>query len=227
MIDSSSSEKVVNHPVIADRAHSPKPKIRLWFPVVLLAAFWAFLVANYTLDLAMFPRFMSRMIAYGILLIGFLTWWLTNRSVSRGDRWAAVGVMVLAVVFASLIADRSVDPFALVMSALPFAFNLWIVGLFVSRRGSPAAQRVGIYSAIAISFGFFTLLRWEGLDGTQIPQFSWRWKPTAEELFLESQSEPRCVRRRSLDRCTKGVDSPTGRLARIPWTQPRQRRDRH
>ena len=169
MIDSSSSEKVVNPPVIADHADSPKPKGRLWFPVLLLAAFWAFLVANLTLDLAMFPRFMSRMIAYGILLIGFLTWWLTNRSISRGDRWAAVGVMVLATVFASLIADRSMDTFALVLAALPFAFTLWIVWLFISRRGSPAAQRVGIYSAIAISFGFFTLLRWEGLDGRQNP----------------------------------------------------------
>jgi outer membrane protein assembly factor BamB len=186
MIDASKAQSTVN-PSVAPAGVSPR--LRLWIPIVLLSAFWAFLVANYTLDLAMFPRFLSRMIAYVVLLVGFLAWWLTNRSFTRRDRWLAVAVMVLMAVIGSFAADPTVDPFALVMSALPFALTLWIVALLVTRRGSPVAQRIGIYSAIAIAFGLFTLVRWEGLDGRQIPQFSWRWNPTPEQLFLESRHQ--------------------------------------
>src|SRR4029079_17724978 len=104
---------------------SPSRPLRIWPAVLMLAVFWAFLVAHYTFEMDMFPRFLSRMIAYGLLLIGFLAWWLTRRQISRRDRWLAVGVVVLTAVIAALLADESVNLFVLFMSAFPFIFTAW------------------------------------------------------------------------------------------------------
>src|SRR4029079_12645219 len=49
-------------------------------------------------------------------------------------------------------------------------------------------QRAGFIIVIAVVTGFFALLRWDGLYGNQIPQFSFRWSKTAEELFDSEHS---------------------------------------
>jgi outer membrane protein assembly factor BamB len=150
----------------------------------MLTVFWAFLYANYNFELAMFSRFMSRMIAYGLLLLAFLTWWLTRRQIRLRDRLLAVAVVVLLTLVAGFLSDKSVGPLALFMTALPFVFTAWTLWILVARGFSPRIQRLGFCTTIAATVGFFGLLRWEGLYGNQIPEFNWRWRPTAEERFL-------------------------------------------
>jgi outer membrane protein assembly factor BamB len=161
-------------------------KLRIWPAVVMLAIFWTFLYAHYTFELAMLSRFLSRMIAYGLLLLTFLGWWLTRRQIRLRDRFLAVGFVILASVVAGLLADKTVNPFALFMTAFPFVFTAWALWILVSRNFTARVQRLGFCAAIAATTGFFALLRWEGLYGNQIPEFDWRWRPTAEELFLST-----------------------------------------
>jgi outer membrane protein assembly factor BamB len=170
-------------------------KLRLWPAVVMLALFWTFLYAHYTFELAMFSRFISRMIAYGLLLLAFLGWWLTRRQVLLRDRLLAVGLVMVTSIIAGLLADASVDPFVLFMSAFPFVFTAWTLWLLVSRSWSPVVQRAGFCAVIVATTGFFALLRWDGLYGNQIPQFSWRWSATPEELFLKSHEGPSAANR--------------------------------
>ncbi|MEX2142907.1 MAG: PQQ-binding-like beta-propeller repeat protein [Pirellulales bacterium] len=155
----------------------------------MLAIFWTFLYAHYTFELAMFSRFISRMIAYGLLLLAFLGWWLTRRQVRLRDRFLAIGVVIVASLVAGLLADPTVDGFVLFMTAFPFVFTAWTLWVLASRNRSLRLQRIGFCAVIVAITGFFALLRWEGLYGNQIPQFSWRWSPTAEELFLASRND--------------------------------------
>jgi outer membrane protein assembly factor BamB len=163
-------------------------KPRIWPAVVILGLFWAFLYANYNLELAMFSRFMSRMISYGVLLLAFLAWWLTRRQIHLRDRLLAVGVVVVVSLGAGLLSHSSVGLTALLMTALPFIFTAWTLWILVGRGLSPRTQRVGFCAAMVATIGFFALLRWEGLYGNQIPQFAWRWTPTAEERFLATRA---------------------------------------
>jgi outer membrane protein assembly factor BamB len=162
-------------------------KLRIWPAVAMLTLFWAFLYANYNFELAMFSRFMSRMIAYGLLLLAFLAWWLTRRQVRLRDRFLAVGFAIVVSLVAGFLSDKSVGPLALFMTALPFIFTVWTLWILVSRNLSPHTQRLGYCAVMVSTVGFFALLRWEGLYGNQIPQFAWRWTPTAEERFLATQ----------------------------------------
>jgi outer membrane protein assembly factor BamB len=177
-------------PAFAATIASPSPSrpLRIWPATLMLTVFWAFLIAHYTFEMDMFPRFLSRMIAYGLLLIGFLTWWLTRRQISRRDRWLAVAIVVLTSIVAGLLADSSVNLFVLFMSAFPFIFTAWAAWIIVARNRSLGIQRAGFIVVIAAVTGFFALLRWDGLYGNQIPQFSWRWTKTAEELFDSEHS---------------------------------------
>jgi outer membrane protein assembly factor BamB len=162
-------------------------RLRIWPAVVMLAIFWAFLYANYNLELAMFSRFMSRMIAYGLLLLAFLAWWLTRRQIRLRDRLLAVGIVIVASLVAGFLSDASVGPLALFMTALPFVCTTWTLWILVGRNLAPRVQRAGFCAVMVATVGFFALLRWEGLYGNQIPQFAWRWTPTAEERYLATQ----------------------------------------
>jgi len=152
--------------------------------MVMLAVFWVYLFATFQLELAMFFRFVGRFAGYGVLLLSFLTWWLTNRRISRRDRFLAVGMMILFWLVAWRLADKSVDAFALFMVGFPMVFTAWVAWLEVSRNRSLKVQRLGMCAVTAIIFGSLTLFRFDGLDGRQHMQLSWRWSPPPEELFL-------------------------------------------
>jgi outer membrane protein assembly factor BamB len=188
MIQDKQSQPVVATSASPLRFTPTTGPLRIWPAVVMLAAFWAFLYVNYNFELAMFARFISRMIAYGLLLLAFLGWWLTRRQIRWRDRLLAVGVVIVISLVAGLLSDASVGPLALFMTALPFVFTVWTLWLLFGRSFSPRAERLGFCAVMAATIGFFALLRWEGLYGNQIPQFAWRWSPTAEERFLATQS---------------------------------------
>jgi outer membrane protein assembly factor BamB len=188
MIQDKQSQPVAAISTSPLRVWQPTSALRVWPAVLMLAIFWTFLYANYNLELAMFSRFMSRMIAYGLLLLGFLGWWLTRRQILWRDRLLAVGVVAVVSLVAGLLSDKSVGPLALFMTALPFVFTAWTLWTLVSRSFSPRIRRLGFCAAMAATLGFFSLLRWEGLYGNQIPEFDWRWRPTAEERFLATHA---------------------------------------
>src|SRR5262245_30412865 len=59
---------------------------RLWVMAAILAVFWVFELSIYSTEMAMFPRFISRMLVYLVLLLIFLGWWLSNRHLLWRDR---------------------------------------------------------------------------------------------------------------------------------------------
>jgi len=162
---------------------------RVWPAVVMVALFWAFLYVHYTYEMAMFSRFLSRMIAHGLLLLGFLGWWFTRRQISLRDRFLAVGVWILSSVIAGSLADKTVNIAGLLMFGFPFAFTVWTAWILISRNRPLPVQKLGFCVAMAATTGFFALLRWEGLSGDQVPQFDWRWSPTAEQMFLATRGD--------------------------------------
>ena len=69
-----------------DNTTKPPRILRLWPAILLLIVFWAFLYYNYNADMPMGIRFISRMLAFAILLLGFVGWWLSRSAVRWRDR---------------------------------------------------------------------------------------------------------------------------------------------
>ncbi len=163
--------------------------LRVWPAVVLVVAFWISLYANHAMELSAGTRFISRMAAYAIVFLAFFGWWLTRSAVLWRDRLLAVAVTIVFGILARLVADKTIDGFALALSSFPFVMTVWTAWLVVCRPFKRQTQRVGFCALILLTFAYFTLLRWDGLDAKQRADMSWRWTPTKEQLFLASHKE--------------------------------------
>lgn len=160
--------------------------LRLWPAILLLVTFWGFLYFNYNAEMGMTTRFLSRMLAFLILLFGYLGWWLTRSAISWRDRWQAVAALALILIACSLLADKTVNAFALLLLSLPFIFTTWTLWRYASQWLTPTVKRLGFFLAILLTVGYFDLVRSDGLDASQKPDLSWRWIPSHEAAFLAS-----------------------------------------
>ena len=159
------------------------PAPRFWPAVVLLVAFWGFRVGYEWVEMAMSMRFLSRMIANLLLLVLFFAWWLTNRRVSRADRWRAFGVFIAGAIGSGLLAHKSIGMFSIVFG-LPYVLTVWTAWLFISKSLVHRTRELGFCALVLLTWFSCDLLRWDGLDGGQHDKLAWRWSPTAEQLFL-------------------------------------------
>jgi outer membrane protein assembly factor BamB len=155
----------------------------------MLAVLWAALFAIGNASLSTSDRFRARLLAYSVFFLGFLVWWFTRRAVSWHDRLLAPIVVIVVGSLGFLIADDSMIGLVYGVCAFPFVFTAWIAWLAVGRSLTPTIQRAGFCLAILLTCGYFSLLRWEGIDATVRPELSWRWSPTSEEQFLTSHND--------------------------------------
>ena len=158
--------------------------LRLWPAVVLVGLYWGFIFGYELVELSMFERFVSRFVALGLLLLCFLVWWLSNGRFTGKERLAALAALVLGGFVAALVGDPSAGKF-LPIAAGPAVFTAWTLWLLAARIVCGSGVRLaGLCLSIWLVFGYYSLIRWEGLDGGQHSVFTWRWQPTAEQQFL-------------------------------------------
>lgn len=160
---------------------------RLWAMAAILAAFWVFELSIYSTEMAMFPRFISRMLVYLLLLLVFLGWWLSNRHVLWRDRLLGLVLLFGGAAVAFTLAEPSARA-VIVMAGFPRLFTAWTVWLLLTTNRSLALQRIGLCASTVLVLGYFTLVRFDGLDGAQRGQLNWRWNPTPEQVFLTTTS---------------------------------------
>lgn len=58
----------------------------------------------------------------------------------------------------------------------------------MARRSSRRTACARFCVIVVLVWGFYDLVRWEGLDGGQHTKLSWRWAPTAEQSFLAAHA---------------------------------------
>jgi outer membrane protein assembly factor BamB len=166
-------------------------KLRLWPAIVIVGFFWAFYFSIDHIEMSMFIRFISRWSVEGLVLLSFVTWWLAFSRARWFDRLLPVAVMIGGAIVAGMLADKkslgSMGFLGVFMAGLPFVLTGWLVWMAISDRLlrlSPAVQRIGLCLLILLTWGYYDLVRWEGIDGGQHSAFAWRWSPTSEDKFL-------------------------------------------
>ena len=174
-----------NRDWIGGEATDRKHILRVGPAVALLAVFWAFFIGNHWVELSQGQRFFSRLGAHAVLFLGFFTWWFMQRSIRLRDRWLAVGVFVLGSAVMLKLADPSIGVMSIFMTGLPFIFTAWLAAAYLTRSAPPEKQRWAVAALILVVLSYFLFVRFDGLDGKQRNEVSWRWSPTAEERFLD------------------------------------------
>jgi hypothetical protein len=169
-------------------APAARPKPRLVPPLVLVAAYWTgWLVVN-IFYAATFTQFLYLFWSPIALVLAMLVWWLAFSRLAWLDRLWGVCCLVIGGALATALADKSLAtppvPMGLLMYGLPAALTAMMVWLVITRGASSWPVRAGLVAASLLSWGYFTLLRVDGIDGNLTATRSWRWVPTAEDRFL-------------------------------------------
>lgn len=185
--------------VLTEPAQAPAPDslepparrvLRLWPAVVILVVFWLAMLCVWQFELSHLARFITRMALHAVVALAFFGWWLSRRALSWGERLQALAVFFVGSIAVVAIADRSISGFTIFLAAMSFVFTAWTLALALTKNKSPAIRRTAVTAAILLVLAPFALVRNDGLDGTQHGEYSWRWSPTPEQLFLASHTAP-------------------------------------
>ncbi len=166
--------------------------LRLWPGVVIVALQWLAWLG--------LPILVPDAAAFGViggLVAGLavVVWWAFFSRAPGLERWAALPLVIVAMVVASRSLYESVATgnmgfqfFLYAIPTLSLAFVVWAVA---SRRLSRAPRRTAMVATILLTCGVWTLVRSDGLTGDGAAEFAWRWAETAEErLLAEAGDEP-------------------------------------
>ncbi len=167
----------------ATSSGSFQPPLRLWPGLLIVACLWACLKVPALVIPGEIMQFYFVFFAPMILTVLFLVWWVFFSRARWSDRWMGLVVATLFGVVAYFCFHPTVGFMGLIMTALPLVLTAWIGWLLISSFLSPSLRRAGFIVVILLAWAYPALLRMDGVTGSFVAQVSYRWEPTAEELF--------------------------------------------
>ena len=174
-----------------DEPTRQKP-FRLWPGVVAVVLQWLVWLGATIVD--------PEAIAFGVFGGFFggsavVVWWAFFSLAPRSERWAAVVLMIVALVATSRFIHVSIATSMMGMMfpiyatpVLSLAFVVWAVA---GRHLSDGPRRATMVATILLACGVWTLLRTGGFTSEVRHDFAWRWAETPEErLLAKAGDEP-------------------------------------
>lgn len=159
-------------------------RLRLWPGVVLIALMWLGMRGPGWVmpgqPMQFYGLFFGPMIAAGLLLV----WWVFFSRLGWWDRLLVPLACAAVAAGANALYHPSFAGFGLILTALPATLTAWVGWLLVSSFLRWPVRRVGLYLVLLLGWGFFTLVRFDGVYGDMKMTLAWRWTKTAEDLFI-------------------------------------------
>ena len=166
------------------------PALRLWPALGLVALLW----------LLHFVPSIVEELSPTVLMIGFfgpavcalliVIWWLAGSRAPRREKVSGVLGLALIGIVATFLAHPTVRGLGIVGSAVPLGATAFVAGLVGARWLWPSRRLAVALGAVALVFGYWTLVRLDGVWGDFAGERTWRWRPTAEERYLAAREEP-------------------------------------
>jgi outer membrane protein assembly factor BamB len=164
---------------------SPVKSFRVWIAIAIVTAMWIILIVPAIIAPLTKMHFYSMQMGPVFGTIGLSIWWMVSRVIPRSARWLGLGLIFSIFAITMFSIDRSVT-IAMLVNGLPIAMTLLVLGFLVGRF-------INVSKQAWIGFGFFLvvmigglLVRVEDPDAEFAFDLVPRWKPTAEDNFLES-----------------------------------------
>ena len=176
---------------------APKPRqLRLAIPLTLVALYWLAYLGFTFFELATFQVFIYRFFGTLALIGVFSLWWLFNRGMAWGEKFAIPLVGIAGLVVAFLVSSPELETkpvVSVVMFLLAAAISAATLWMFVSRHGAPPLRRLGLVAIGLLMAAPIALIRTSGMSGGGPPEVHWRWTPTAEEEFLADRQQQKAA----------------------------------
>jgi outer membrane protein assembly factor BamB len=138
-----------------------------------------------------FVRYMSAMWAplAGMALIA--VWWVFFSRTPWLDR--GLGLVAFAVgaaaayVLSPMGMAQPMGPMLLLVYALPVVLTVWVLWLVVASFLSWSVQRLGLVLVLLLAWGAWSLIDFDGLDGSLNGKLVLRFRTTAEDRFMATR----------------------------------------
>ena len=161
---------------------SAKPP-RLWPPVAFVGAFWIAYFVVGGMEKPYFIGFLYGMAAAALLVLLFFGWWWSRRRIRLSERLYGFVVVLGTGMIVAPFCHKSVW-FGLLITGLPTVLTAWTLWMLVVRKTAFSWNRLGLLAVVALTWGYFTLIRIDGINADLKADVRWRWTPSAEDLFL-------------------------------------------
>lgn len=165
-------------------------RVRLWPAVVIVLLEW--FIVRLSSFVPLESAFVLMVMFLGPMVVPplFAAWWLLFSRVPWRDRFLVLAVCVLFGGITYVVADQTIGFVPILYYGIPLVMTAWVAWLVVSIFMAWSTRRALLTLVMATAWGYLCLLRFDGLTGSFQAQISWRWAPTAEQLFLADRTKP-------------------------------------
>ena len=170
---------------------SPKPEpssLRLWPALVLLAAIWGLRYLPLLFAEPPLPVFMLSFFGPVACVLLIVIWWVAGSRATRREKLVGLGGLVLIIILTLLLVHPTMQGFPIFYTVLPWGATAFVVGLTAARWLTKLPRTVVALAAATVTFGFWTLMRMDGVWGDFKAERAWRWQQTTEERFLAERT---------------------------------------
>jgi outer membrane protein assembly factor BamB len=165
---------------------------RLVTIVALLGGYWLLIAAAKALAsqevLSQLTLFLTLFYAPFALAAAAIVWWLFFSRQKWAERLMGLALLAGGGFAALGLAHKSMM-FGLLMDALPVAITAVVLTVVVTRLAPEPSRFLTVAAASFLAWGYFTLIRLDGITGALSPERSWRWEQTAEDRFLAERKK--------------------------------------
>jgi outer membrane protein assembly factor BamB len=165
-----------------------EPRPRLWPAVVIVVLQWLAITVPAWVAPGTMTQFLGMFWGPIVAAAVFAGWWLLASRLSWADRGFVLLACAVLGAGAFFLYHASFGVFGLIMRALPVVLTAWLLWLLVTPALRWPVRRVGLLVVFVLAWGYFALVRLDGVDGNFSAAVSYRWVPTAEEKFLAERA---------------------------------------
>ncbi len=167
---------------------SEPARLRLWPACVLLVALWGL---TYLPRLFAEPPLSVFMIAFFgpvVCVLLILVWWIAGSRAIWSEK--IVGLVGLVSIFflTLVLVHPTMRGFPIFSMLLPWGVTAFVAGLVVSRWIGTLPRTAVALLAAMLAFGFWTLVRVDGVWGDFQAERAWRWQLSPEERYLADRT---------------------------------------
>ena len=160
-------------------------QLRLWPGIAIVAALWIAITLARIFAPATLVHFYAMFMGPMVAAVLFVLWWLFASRLPWRDRGLALVACIAAAAATLYGADSTIRGMPMVVFALPVAMSAWALWLLLTPFWTWSVRRTGLVVVVALTWGYFALVRLDGIDGSMRAALAFRWSPTPEETFLK------------------------------------------
>ena len=161
------------------------PRLRLWPGLVFVALQWLALIGPKWFDAEPMIQMYGMMLGPLVGLIGVLLWWLFASRIRWKERLLGLAAFVATGAIAYLFFHPSFDLMGVFFMTLPVVTTAIVIWLLITPFLSWPIRRAGLLVVVVLTWGYYTLVRFDGVYGDISASVSFRWTPTAEDKYRD------------------------------------------